>query len=165
MNCIRDGINRISNIDETDACGWTVLHFMVRDCHLTLISHVIDRGANINAKSIEGITPLYVSATYGYCETLKILIESGADINIQNNNGDTPLHGASYFGNRDIVELLLEAGADRTIRNVKGQRASDVANEISYLGQIAPIEDIDKSNEIKALINNYEEIPTIKEPE
>lgn len=89
---------------------------------------MIERGANVNAKSNEGMTPLHlvapVMAVGGKLEYAMLLIENGADISAKNSAGDTPLdiivkvssiitdtalnviHRAALLGNLEAQETL-----------------------------------------------------------
>lgn len=45
-----------AEIDERDACGWTPLMWAINSSNLPLTSFLLDRGANIDAKSTKGTT-------------------------------------------------------------------------------------------------------------
>jgi len=84
---------------------------------------LIDAGADLNYKNIDGSTALHTAAAFGKTEAAKILIDAGADLNCQNNAGATALHTAAFFCHVEIVEALLEKGADKTLKNKAGQTA------------------------------------------
>ena len=73
---------------------------------------LLDRGADIHAKSDGGDTPLYYAAGEDNLETAHLLLERGADIHAKNKNGDTPLHFAAYYDALETARLLLDRGAD-----------------------------------------------------
>jgi tetratricopeptide (TPR) repeat protein len=108
--------------------GWTPLHFAVGFTNINVARYLIERGANVNAKSNEGMTPLHlvapVMAVGGKLEYAMLLIENGADISAKNSAGDTPLdiivkvssiitdtalnviHRAALLGNLEAQETL-----------------------------------------------------------
>jgi ankyrin repeat protein len=51
---------------------------------------LIDKGANVNAKSRDGFTPLHVAAMRGNLPVVELLLESGADPNAIVQYGKTP---------------------------------------------------------------------------
>jgi ankyrin repeat protein len=163
------------NINERDDYQMTILHFLARDGHLDLIREVVARGAQIDVKCIRGNSPLYLAAIFDRVDCVKLLLEYGAtnpkgsisvcNINIRTESGETALHGASYFGNIGTVELLLQHGIDTEVRNWKHELAFDLANGYSYFGIEPSPDDIQISNHIKRLIQDYDNIPTIKQPE
>ena len=95
--------------------GSTPLHLASYGCHLGIAKMLVDKGADINAKSNGGWTPLHEAAK-GIEEkresTVRYLIQSGADVNAKSEWGQTPLHEAARFGYTDAVKVLIEKGAD-----------------------------------------------------
>jgi ankyrin repeat protein len=77
--------------------------------HLEIVQLLIDNGADINARGINGITALRCAVQH--IETAKALIYAGADINAKTNDGDSVLMYAKRKGENDTVKLLLDHGA------------------------------------------------------
>ena len=73
---------------------------------------LLDRGADINARSNDDRTPLHNAAQDGNIQVVLFLLEHGADVNARDNLGDTPSKLGSDFGQHEIVELLSKYGAD-----------------------------------------------------
>jgi len=71
-----------------------------------IVSLLINAGAIINAKNIDGMTALMLAADNGFTEVVKILVEEGADVNIKSKKGETSLSIAEAKGYKDIVEYL-----------------------------------------------------------
>ena len=84
---------------------------------------LIDGGADLNYKNIDGSTALTTAAAFGKTGVAKILINAGADLNSQNKDGSTALISAAFFCRLEIVKALLEKGADKTLKNKKGKTA------------------------------------------
>ncbi|MCK4817176.1 ankyrin repeat domain-containing protein, partial [bacterium] len=78
---------------------------------------LLQRGANVNAKSIQGWTPLTVASQNGHWKIVKILLDQGAAVNVQDNRGYSPLMNAAHNGHAAIAELLLEWGVEVDLKN------------------------------------------------
>ena len=61
---------------------------------------LMERGANIEDKDIDGHTPLLLAAKWGKTETVKLLIERRANIEAKDSKGRTPLHACRRCGER-----------------------------------------------------------------
>lgn len=80
---------------------------------------LIQRGADVNAKSLGGGSPLHGAARLGDIALARCLIENGADVKaLAGLNGmhrgtrRTPLREAVKHGWLEMAKVLLEAGAD-----------------------------------------------------
>jgi hypothetical protein len=73
---------------------------------------LLDRGAEVNARTPEGESILYQNTFWGRREIVELLLARGANVNAKNSDGETPLFIAAYKGWKEIVELLLVKGAD-----------------------------------------------------
>jgi ankyrin repeat protein len=76
------------------------------------IKDLIERGADVGAKTDDGWTPLHLASSMKELEIAKLLLERGADVEAKNNDGWTPLHLASEYNRIETAKLLLDAGAD-----------------------------------------------------
>lgn len=109
-------------IESDDDERWTVLHIaaMQRNGSIPVL---IDVGADVNAKNIDGDTPLHIAFLksewdhHAVVDTIRTLVDAGADINAKNNDGDTVLHIASRKGKADLIPLLVSLGSDERIMN------------------------------------------------
>jgi ankyrin repeat protein len=59
--------------------------------HLPVVNLLINKGANIEASSVDGWRPLHTAASNGHLEIVKALIAKGADMNALTNDGQSAL--------------------------------------------------------------------------
>ena len=87
---------------------------------------LLQKGANIEARNMEGHTSLMSAAVWGRNWIVKILLDKGARIEARDNQGNTPLLLAAFLGalpGSDAIEILLERGANIEARNNAGDTA------------------------------------------
>lgn len=66
-------------VTAADAQGWQALHYAAKSGHLTTIAALINRGADVNAKTIKGLTPLHLAVLSRNEMAINILLDHGAD--------------------------------------------------------------------------------------
>lgn len=74
---------------------------------------MLERGANINARTEHGYTPLMFASVYNYAPAVKFLIEHGAEINCENASGESALYLANLTEDEPMISTLIENGADK----------------------------------------------------
>lgn len=80
----------------------------VRKGDIAAVRALLDKGANVNAKSPYGATPLFFAADRGHTEIAKVLIERGADVSIKDTfYGASALTWAAMKERTEIIKLLL----------------------------------------------------------
>lgn len=76
------------------------------------VKALLEKGADINAKSPYGATPLFFACDRSNVEMVKLLLEKGADPNVRDTfYGATPLLWSLGKGNAEIIRMLIEKGA------------------------------------------------------
>ena len=93
---------------------------------------LIQKGADINAKAINGAVAIHAAAESGDVATLKTMIEAGADVNAGCQMGGTPLVGAAQRNNLPVLKTLIVAGADVNVCLVDGGTALMVAAQFGF---------------------------------
>ncbi len=162
------------NYKGEDGSEITSLHWAVINNDIAMTKLLIDKGANVNAKSKHHTydewdwTPLHLSFSI---ELVKLLIYNGAEINSHTDRDLTPLHWAIIKGKVKIAKFLIEKGADVKTRTKGGstplhaavvrgyteiarfliQKGVDM-NAKNHKGQTAL--DLAKSDEIKKLLRD-----------
>ena len=94
-------------IDNPGACGFTALHHAARQGHADVLQALLDAGADIEAKNVEGRSALLVASIAGEAKSVKLLVEAGAGVCVTENNGLTCLTIASHFGHTETVRYLV----------------------------------------------------------
>ena len=70
---------------------------------------LVDHGAEVNARSLNGSTPLHLVAASGSEELARFLLDHGADAKLQTKAGQTPWVLAVSQGRRAVADLLFGA--------------------------------------------------------
>ncbi len=137
------GVNVNIVDDSDDGDDNTPLHYAVKDNYsIDLITALLDKGADINARNINEETPLHVLGDEDapedeLLEKVRLLLDRGADINAANDTGLTPLMLAVVGEHVDRVKLLLERGAKKDLENDDGETALDLAEQLENAELIA----------------------------
>ncbi|MDA9822157.1 ankyrin repeat domain-containing protein [Paracoccaceae bacterium] len=117
--------------------GGTPLHFAATEGTPAHIKILINAGAKINAKDVNGQRPLHRAAIEGTPANIKALLSAGADHDARNKESDTPLHVAAVYGNPAIIQALLTAGGLYT-RNKDGDTPLNAEKWDAEGGHIVP---------------------------
>jgi ankyrin repeat protein len=114
IGLVADLINKSpSLIAETDKeQGATPLHWSAVYRRPEIAKLLIDKGADVNAKTKDNMTPLHNAAQNGCDEIIELLLNSGANVNAKNIFGQTPLHIASMYKS-DTVAMAVNIGSSR----------------------------------------------------
>jgi len=95
--------------------GFTPLLAATSKQNKEMVLYLLEKGANVNAKSRSGGTPLKIAARGNNPEILKIIIKNGADLKEW-----YPIFLAISHNKIKNVEILLDAGVDVNIMDPNG---------------------------------------------
>lgn len=87
--------------------GITPLHWATKN----VATMLIDRGADVNARSLQDLTPLHEAARRNRADVVLLLLEKGGDVNARSQSKATVLNLATENGHFDLAEILLARGA------------------------------------------------------
>lgn len=89
--------------------GWTPLHYASSGPEPKLVSLLLDRGAEIEARSPNGTTPLMMAARYGAFDAAERLLARGADPRARNDLGLSAADFARQGGREALAAQLDQA--------------------------------------------------------
>jgi len=101
------------DIEAMDEHGARPLILAVRNGDTELVKLLLNRGANVNARTTadwDGTSALDEAATDGRLQLVQLLLDRGAEIKHQT-RGFTALHKAAMNGRVAVMKLLLQKGA------------------------------------------------------
>ena len=98
----------------------------VRKGDKATVEALLAKGADVNARNIDGRTSLHLAAYSGQKDIAELLLAQGADVNsktqtLWDDSGRTPLHETAYSGKKDIAEWLITNGADVNAKAANGE--------------------------------------------
>jgi uncharacterized protein len=115
---INNGANVNAYVDKTNE---TPLHNALskagRPYYFYVVKLLVDKGANVNAKTIAGL-------------------ETGAFMRDVRTKGETPLHRAAAYADEKTISYLLENGADKTSKDAYGNSPLSWASEHLRTGTV-----------------------------
>lgn len=112
-------------INKADGNGKTPLMYASEAGNAKMVSFLIKKGANIEAKQFDGKCALHFAAISNSCKIVKLLIEEGTNVNCQDNEGKAALHFAIENDNSLIIDYLLSQHASITLIDYQGKAAYD----------------------------------------
>jgi ankyrin repeat protein len=96
--------------------------------HKESIHLLVQHGADVNAKTLDGWTVLYFATTQDDIQIVQFLIDHGADVNAQDRRLKvTPLIATIESRRSKMAQFLIEYHADLNLRDVYGRTALDYA--------------------------------------
>jgi len=110
------------NAKETQQ-GQTALMRAVAEKHPEVVRELIDRGADVRARSKGGFTALLFAGQQGELASARMLLAAGADVNEKTPTNGTALVVAAASGREEFGIFLLENGADPNAADAYGVTA------------------------------------------
>ncbi|TKZ32041.1 ankyrin repeat domain-containing protein [Brachyspira catarrhinii] len=171
-------------INETDNKGNNPLHWAAMKDKPETIKFLSERGADIEAKDVDGWTPLHYASAFSSLQTVENLIDLGADKESKANDGSTPLS----YAQRDDIKNYLSGGEniereneeniindnneedktqaelleERKEDNIENTANEDNANENNEDNEISATENIEDNNKDELDVRQLELLVAIK---
>lgn len=98
------------NIASNNPLKVTPLHSACATSNYDAAELLINHGADVNAKQMQGVTPLHSAAHNGQNRIAQLLIDHGADLNAAMDNGQTPLFMAEDKNFVETAQLIKKHG-------------------------------------------------------
>jgi ankyrin repeat protein len=132
-NQIRDNIRKSGQEIIGSGHGFALIHAFARVGNAVGVRVLLQKGADIEAKTKEDETPLILAVTKYFSGLAEALIDKGANVNAKDKEGRTCLMLAAIGGkaNEWMVKLLLRYGATAGIHEAdnSGKTALDYAKD------------------------------------
>jgi ankyrin repeat protein len=90
---------------------------------LTAVRALVARGADVNARRVDGTTALHAAVQADRLDLVTTLLEAGASPAAADRYGVTPLYLASLNGSAGVIARLLDAGVDPDTADPTGETA------------------------------------------
>ncbi|OQE44088.1 hypothetical protein PENCOP_c002G00032 [Penicillium coprophilum] len=128
--------------------------------HYEIAALLIDAGADINARHLDGRTALNLAVENGDLRLVEALIRKQKDLSgFQNDSKDKALSAAAEKGNSEIFDILLEAGGNLESRSDDGQTALHFAARSGNCGIINSI--LDRKKPLVDEMDNFKKTPLL----
>lgn len=113
-------LNKGLSPDVPDNRGYTTLHEASKSNDMLDIAKLlIESGAYIEHKTVDGETPLYLATTFSSEKIVEFFLSCGCLVNNATIDNVTPLHVACTKRNDNILRMLLKAGANLNAKDNK----------------------------------------------
>ena len=100
---------------------------------------MVEYGADVNAKDVNGYTALHLAAYQGHTDAVRALVLAGADVSAKNVGEATALYYAAMEGHTDAVRALVVAGADASKKDSRKETPLDIALQYPRHAQVIEI--------------------------
>jgi len=106
--CIAHGVD----VDgPSDINGNSALTCASKNGHAAVVEHLLDAGADKEAKNESRSTALMCASERGFTAIVVLLLRAGAGMEIKNKYSRTPLHECAIRGDATTIQCLISAGA------------------------------------------------------
>ena len=123
----RDIINQQSRSSKR-----TALHVAAERGFVGITKILLDRGADVHAKTTAGETPLHLAAERNYVRVAEKLLEKEANVHVETRAGKTPLHLAAENNCKEAVLYLLDKQANPQATDHQGKTPLALAQSANH---------------------------------
>ncbi len=129
LDILRTLLEHFPRVDPVDHDGWTPLAFATRNGQTAAVELLLQRGASIEHRNVEGTSVLHLAGASYDPRLLQQLAPKTMDIDLADDEGNTALHHSAGWGYVENIRLLLAAGANVNSRNHQGDTPLDLAEK------------------------------------
>jgi ankyrin repeat protein len=133
---IRDWMLAGSVLTAKDSEDNRILHKVAAWKLDNVIAAIAQRGADIEAKNVQGETPLFVAVHIDSTSTVRSLVSAGASLNARDQLGNTALHAAVRWGSQGAADALIGAKIDINAYNLYGNTPLHDAVKLGLKGTV-----------------------------
>jgi ankyrin repeat protein len=123
-------------LNTQDSKGWTPLHYAAMDNSADMIKQLVQMGASLDIRDLEGDSPLHLaistSSQEGGLDRIRALLGLGANIEAVNSKGYTPLLLSVQTMEEEAIHELFESGASLHVKDQLGRNALHI--HVIYAG-------------------------------
>ncbi|KAJ1990404.1 hypothetical protein H4R33_001730 [Dimargaris cristalligena] len=106
------------DINHAKRGGWTVLHTAALKGNASLVSLLLDHGAEPRLRNKDGYTPVHLASQYNQLTALQLMVRAQpSSALLATRNGRLPIHLAARQGGREVVLWFLEAASENRHRD------------------------------------------------
>ncbi len=109
---MQDIVKGFPHVNQRDILGFSSLHWAARYAYTPLVSYLLERGEEIDGRSLEQTTPVMEAVYVQESEAVQLLLKSGAQVDARDQNEETALITAVASKYVKEAILLLRFGAD-----------------------------------------------------
>ena len=118
-------------VTSADHSGFTPLHIAATAGRVEIIAFLLQRGADIEARTPGGQTPLFQTVPFGSGQAFDYLLERGAKLDAKDASGKTILQFALAWRRPAMARLILARGF---AMDAQGQAAQEMLYEAANAG-------------------------------
>ena len=147
---IEKGERIMQNVNTKDRHGHTPLMEAAKTGDVEAVRDLVNRGADLEAKSEKGKTALHYAAANGHVAVVNTLLENGAVVDARDRDWRTPLMLAAIYGCNHTVQSLISSGADVSAKMLAGNTAMVYAENNNHPLTLALLKKAQRSKEATA---------------
>lgn len=108
-------------IESKDENNYTPLIHAAENGNLNAVRLLLERNADVNAKTCYESTALHRACANGFTEIIELLVEKGANVDEPDDEGLRPLHYCVMRDYNESLRKLLALNANPNIQNNRGE--------------------------------------------
>ena len=129
---VRNGVSFQLSLHEdvTQIKGETTdIYVASQNGHFSVVSILLNNGAEPNITTNNGWTPLMIASQNGHDNIVELLLNKNVPVNTQNTDGMTAIYIASQNNHFSVVSILLNNGAEPNITTNNGWTPLMIASQ------------------------------------